>query len=160
MHTELARTVISAISALSEMVGAYRLRSESNKVFAELQTEKVGPASDPWRWNAETTLISNEELDQMVANTEASPEAGKVLASVVPDEALREILKRIDDETSRLRESIAEPSRSKARRQKDIEHAETEICLQLKAIKGHNANVISDVPKRTLARAWQQHRCS
>jgi hypothetical protein len=160
MDSELGRTVIAAISALSEMVVAYRLRSESNKVFSELQTEQVGSASDPWRWRADTTLISGEELDQIVSNAEVSREAGKALASVVPEASLREILKHIDDETTRLQESITDPSRSKARRQRDIDHAEAEICVELKTIKRHNGDIIPDVPKRALARAWQQHRCS
>ena len=160
MDSELGRTVISAISALSDMVVAYRLRSESNKVLSEMQPERVGAASDPWRWRAESTLISGDELDQIVSNAEASPEAGKLLAAVVPDAALREILKHIDDETTRLQESIADPSRSKARRQRDLDHAEAEICVELKTIRRHNGDVIPDVPKRPLAKAWQQHRCS
>jgi hypothetical protein len=160
MDIELGRNVISAISALSEMVVAYRLRSESSKVLSEVQPEPVGAASDPWRWRADTTLISGDELDQIISNAEASPEAGKALASVVPEESLREILKHIDDETTRLEESIADPSRSKARRQRDLDHAEAEICVELKTIRRHNKDVIPEVPRRALAKAWEQHRCS
>jgi hypothetical protein len=160
MDIELGRNVITAISALSEMVVAYRLRSESSKVLSEAQTEPVGAASDPWRWRADTILISGDELDQIISNAEASPEAGKALASVVPEASLREILKHIDDETTRLQESVADPSRSKARRQRDIDHAEAEVCVELKTIRRHNGNVIPDVPKRALAKAWEQHRCS
>jgi hypothetical protein len=160
MDSELGRTVISAISALSEMVGAYRVRSESNKAVSELQTQQVGPASDPWRWQAGASLISADELDQIVSNSEASLEAGKVLAAAVPEAALREILKHIDDETTRLQESIADPSRSKSRRERDIDHAQAEICVELKTIKRHNGDVIPNVPKGALAKAWEQHRCS
>jgi hypothetical protein len=162
MHSELGRTVISAISALSEMVVAYRSRSESNKVYSDLQTERVGSpsASDPWRWRAESTFISDEEIDQIVANTEASLEAGQVLASAVPEAALRDILQHIDAETTRLRDSMADSSRSKARRQRDIDHAEAELCVELKTIKRHTGDVMPDVPRRALAKVWEQHRCS
>ena len=160
MDSELGRTVISAISALSEMVVAYRVRSESNKAVSELQTQQVGSASDPWRWQAESSLISADELDQIVSNSEASLEAGKVLAAAVPEAALQEILKHIDDETTRLQESIADPSRSKSRRERDIDHAQAEVCVELKTIKRHNGDVIPNVPKGALAKAWEQHRCS
>ncbi len=161
MDSELGRTVISAISALSEMIVAYRLRSESSKALAESQAEQVGARSDPWRWRAESsTLISGEELDQIVSNAEASPEAGKALAAVVPETALRKILKHIDDETTRLQESIADPSRSKARRQRDLDNAEAGICVELETLRRHNGDAIPDVPKRSLAKAWQQHRCA
>jgi hypothetical protein len=160
MDTELGRTVISAFSALSGMVIAYRSRSESNKVLAE---EEVGTVSasttDPWRWRADTHLISPEELDQIVSNAEASAEAGAALASAVPDTLLREILEHVDSETAKLQESIADASRSKARRQRDLDHAEAEICVELKTIRRHNNNTIPDVPQRTLAKLWQQHRC-
>ena len=63
----------------------------------------MGAASDPWRRRAESTLISSDELDQIVSNAEATPEADKLLASVVPEAALREILKHIDDETTNFR---------------------------------------------------------
>ena len=90
MDTELGRTVISALSALSGMVIAYRSRSESNKVLAE---QEVGPVSasttDPWRWRAETHLISPDELDQIVSKAEASADAGQALASIMPDNLLR-----------------------------------------------------------------------
>ena len=160
MESELGRTVISAISALSEMVIAYRSRSESNKVLSEVQTEQAGPSSDPWRWRTEATFISDEELDQIVANTEASSEAGKILAALVPEAALREILEHIDEETTKLRESMADSGRSKGRRQRDIDHAEAEICVELKTIRRHNGNAIPEVPRRALAKAWEQHRCS
>ncbi|HEY6676622.1 MAG TPA: hypothetical protein VIZ87_07520 [Terrimicrobium sp.] len=160
MDTELGRTVISALSALSGMVIAYRSRSESNKVLAE---QEVGPVSasttDPWRWRADTHLISPDELDQIVSKAEASAEAGQALASIMPDNLLREILEHVDSETTRLQESIADPSRSKARRQRDVDHADAEICVELKTIKRHHNNIIPDVPQRTLAKLWQQHRC-
>lgn len=160
MDTELGRTVISAISALSGTVIAYRARSESSKVLAEQGVTALTPAStDPWRWRAETVLISTEELDQIVSKAEASPEAGKALAAIVPEPALREILEHIDAETARLQESIADPSRSKARRERDLDHAEAEICVELRTIRRHNNNAVPDVPQRTLARVWQQHRC-
>jgi hypothetical protein len=160
MDTELGRTVISALSALSGMVIAYRARSESNKLLAE---QEVGPVSasttDPWRWRADTHLISPDELDQIVSKAEASAEAGQALASIMPDNLLREILEHVDSETTRLQESIADPSRSKARRQRDVDHADAEICVELKTIKRHHNNNIPDVPQRTLAKLWQQHRC-
>lgn len=161
MDTELGRTVISAISALSGMVIAYRSRSESSKVLAEQETAALTPSTtDPWRWRAETVLISTEELDQIVSKAEASPEAGKALASIVPEHVLREVLEHIDAETARLQESIADTSRSKARRERDLDHAEAEICVELRTIKRHNNNAVPDVPQRALARLWQQHRCS
>jgi predicted nucleic acid-binding Zn-ribbon protein len=72
---------------------------------------------------------------------------------------LREILEHVDSETAKLQESIADASRSKARRQRDLDHAEAEICVELKTIRRHNNNTIPDVPQRTLAKLWQQHRC-
>jgi hypothetical protein len=160
MDTELGRTVISALSALSGMVIAYRARSESNKVLAEQEVSTVNPSTtDPWRWRADTHLISPEELDQIVSKAEASVEAGQAVASIIPDNLLREILEHVDAETARLQESIVDASRSKARRQRDLDHAEAEICVELQTIKRHNNNTIPDVPQRTLARLWQQHRC-
>jgi hypothetical protein len=160
MDTELGRTVISALSALSGLVIAYRARSESNKVLAEQEVGPVSPSTtDPWRWRADTHLISPEELDQIVSKAEASVEAGQAVASIIPDNLLREILEHVDAETARLQESIVDTSRSKARRQRDLDHAEAEICVELQTIKRHNNNTIPDVPQRTLARLWQQHRC-
>jgi hypothetical protein len=160
MEPELGRTVISALSSLSGMVIAYRSRSESNKVLAEHEVGTVNPSTtDPWRWRADTHLISPDELDQIVSKAEASAEAGEALASIVPDNLLREILEHVDSETARLQESIADTSRSKARRQRDLDHAEAEICVELKTIKRHNNNIIPDLPQRTLAKLWQQHRC-
>ena len=156
MDTELGRTVISALSALSGMVIAYRSRSESNKVLVEQEVGAVSASTtDPWRWRADTHLISPEELDQIVSNAEASAEAGAALASGVPDNLLREILEHVDSETAKLQESIADASRSKARRQRDLDHAEAEICVELKTIRRHNNNTIPDVPQRTLAKLWQ-----
>lgn len=160
MDTELGRTVIAALSTLSGMVVAYRSRSESSKVLAEPEAATVTPSStDPWRWHGDTVLISPEELDQIVSKAETSPEAGKALASIVPEPLLREILEHVDSEIARLQESISDTSRSKARRHRDLDHAEAEICVELKTIKRHNNNVIPDVPQRALARLWQQHRC-
>jgi hypothetical protein len=160
MDTELGRTVISAFSALSGLVIAYRARSESNKVLAEQEVGPVSPSTtDPWRWRADTHLISPEELDQIVSKAEASVEAGQALASIIPDNLLREVLEHVDAETARLQESIVDTSRSRARRQRDLDHAEAEICVELQTIKRHNNNTIPDVPQRTLARLWQQHRC-
>lgn len=160
MDTELGRTVISALSALSGMVIAYRSRSESNKVLAEQEVGTVTPSStDPWRWRAETHLISGDELDQIVSKAEASVEAGEALAAIVPDNLLHEILEHVDSETTKLQESIADTSRSKARRQRDLDHAEAEICVELRTIKRHNNNNIPDLPQRTLTKLWQQHRC-
>jgi hypothetical protein len=48
----------------------------------------------------------DEELDQIVSDAEAFAKRGKVLTSVVHEAGLREILKEIDDETTRLREWI------------------------------------------------------
>ena len=161
MDTEIGRTVISAIAALSGLVNAYRLRTESSKVLAAQGATVVSPSTtDPWRLRTEAVIISPEELDQIVSQAEASPEAGKALASIVPENLLREILEHIDSETARLQESIIDTSRSKARRQRDLDHAEAEICVELKTIKRHNNNIIPDVPQRTLAKLWQQYRCS
>ena len=160
MDTELGRTVISALSSLSGMVIAYRARSESNKILAEQEVGTVSASTtDPWRWRAETHLISPDELDQIVSKAEATAEAGEALASIVPDNLLREILEHIDSETAKLHESIADRSRSKFRRQRDLDHAEAEICVELKTIKRHHNNNIPDVPQRTLGKLWQQHRC-
>jgi len=63
MDTELGRTVISALSALSGMVIAYRSRSESNKVLVEQEVGTVSlSTTDPWRWRADTHLISQKSL--------------------------------------------------------------------------------------------------
>jgi hypothetical protein len=160
MDTELGRTVISALSALSGMVIAYRARSESNKVLVEQEVSTVSASTtDPWRWRADTHLISPEELDQIVSKAEASLEAGQALASIIPANLLREILEHVDAETARLQESIVDASRSKARRQRDLDHAEAEICVEIQTIKRHNNNTIPDVPQRALAKLWQQHRC-
>jgi len=133
MDTELGRIVISALSTLSGMVVAYRSRSESSKVLAEQEIASVTPSStDPWRWRADTVLISAEELDQIVAKAEASSEAGQALAGTVPEQVLREVLEHVDAEIARLQESIADTSRSKARRHRDLDHAEAEICVELK----------------------------
>ena len=161
MDAELGRIVISAISALSGMVSAYRLRSESTKVLGEQEAEGPTPsASDPWRWRVETVLISPEELDQIVSQAEATPEAGKALASIVPEPVLREILEHIDEEITKLQASISDTSRSKSRRERDLDRAEAEICVELKIIKRHNDNIMPDVPQRTLAKLWRQYRCS
>ena len=160
MDSEIGRNVISAITALSEMVIAYRTRVESERVVVTQSAPQTGIASDPWRWSPKSTLISEDELDQIVSNAEASSEAGEALAQLVPESSLREILKHIDDETARIRESLADPSRSKYQRQRDLDHAEAEICVELKAIKRSNKDVMEKVPKRALAMAWQYHRCS
>ena len=93
MGTELARTAISAITALSGLVNAYRSRSESSNTPAEQEAATASPSStDPWRWRAETVLIPADELDQIVAKAEASPEAGEALAALIPEEVLQEVL--------------------------------------------------------------------
>ncbi len=161
MDTELARTVVSAITALSGLVNAYRSRSESSNAPAEQDAAALTPSStDPWRWRAETVLISADELDQIVSKAEASPEAGRALADLVPEQVIREVLEHVDAETARLQESIADPSRSKARRDRDLDHAEAEICVELKTVKRHCKNAIPDLPQRALAGLWQLHRCS
>jgi hypothetical protein len=160
MDTELARSIVSAITALSGLVNAYRSRSESNAP-AEQEAAALTPSStDPWRWRAETVLISAEELDQIVSKAEASPEAGRALADLVPEQVLREVLEHVDAETARLQVSIADLSRSKARRDRDLDHAEAEICVELRTIKRHCKNAIPDLPQRALAGLWQLHRCS
>jgi len=128
---ELGQTVLSTLSALSEMVLAYRQRPERDR-------------------------LSDEELNQIASNTKASPEAGKAVASVVPDGALREILKHLNEETARLRASTADPSRPKAPHQRDLDRAEAEICVDLKSIQSHNNGVLPEVP--ALEKAWEAHR--
>jgi hypothetical protein len=161
MDTELARTVVSAITALSGLVNAYRSRSESSNALAEQEAAALTPSStDPWRWRAETVLITAEGLDQIVSKAEASPEAGRALATLVPEQTLREVLEHVDAETARLQESIADSSRSKARRDRDLDHAEAEICVELRTIKRHCKNAIPDLPQRALAGLWPLHRCS
>jgi bacterioferritin B len=127
---ELSQTVLSTLSALSEMVLAYRARPE-----------RAG--------------LSDEEVNQIASNTKASPEAGKAVASVVPDGALREILKHLNEETTRLRASTADPSRPKAPHQRDLDRAEAEICVDLKSIQSHNNGVLPEVP--ALQKAWEAH---
>jgi bacterioferritin B len=128
---ELGQTVLSTLSALSEMVLAYRQRPERDR-------------------------LSDEEVNQIASNTKASPEAGKAVASVVPDGALREILKHLNEETARLRASTADPSRPKAPHQRDLDRAEAEICVDLKSIQSHNNGVLPEVP--ALEKAWEAHR--
>jgi bacterioferritin B len=127
---ELGQTVLSTLSALSEMVLAYRQRPERDR-------------------------LSDEEVNQIASNTKASPEAGKAVASVVPDGALREILKHLNEETTRLRASTADPSRPKAPHRRDLDRAEAEICVDLKSIQSHNNGVLPEVP--ALQKAWEAH---
>jgi ferritin len=127
---ELGQTVLSTLSALSEMVLAYQQSPERAR-------------------------LSDEEVNQIVSNTKASPEAGKAVASVVPDGALREILKHLDEETTTLRASTADPSRAKAPHRRDLDRAESEICVDLKSIQSHNNGVLPEVP--ALEKAWEAH---
>jgi bacterioferritin B len=127
---ELGQTILSTLSALSEMVLAYRQRTERAR-------------------------LSDEEANQMASNTKASPEAGKAVACVVPDGTLREILKHLNEETTRLRASTADPSRPKAPQRRDLDRAEAEICLALKSIQSHNNGVLPEVP--ALEKAWETH---
>jgi ferritin len=127
---ELGQTVLSTLSALSEMVLAHRQRPERAR-------------------------LSDEEANQMASNTKASPEAGKAVASVVPDGTLREILKHLNEETTRLRASTADPARPKAPHRRDLDRAEAEICLALKSIQSHNNGVLPEVP--ALEKAWEMH---
>jgi ferritin len=129
---ELGRIVISTLSALSEIVLVYKARFERHIVLSE------------------------QEVNEIVFNTKATPEAGKAVEAVVPDALMREILKHIENETAKIRESIADSSRSKARRQRDLNRAEAEICVDLKIIQSHNNGVMPDVP--ALAKAWEEHR--
>jgi ferritin len=129
---ELGQAVVSKISALSEIVLLYAAKSKRQDV------------------------ISEQELNEIVSKTEASPEVGKVVASVVPDGTLRDIVKHLEEETAKIRESIADSSRSKPRRQRELKRAEAEICVDLKTIQSHNGGVMPDVP--ALAKAWEEHR--
>jgi bacterioferritin B len=128
---EVGQTVLSTLSALSEMVLAYRQRPERDR-------------------------LSDEEVNQIASNAKASPEAGKAVASVVPDGALREILKHLNEETARLRASTADPSRPKAPHQRNLDRAAAEICVDLKSIQSHNNGVLPEVP--ALEKAWEAHR--
>jgi bacterioferritin B len=129
---ELGQAVVSKISALSEIVLLYAAKSKRQDV------------------------ISEQELNEIISKTEASPEVGKVVASVVPDGTLRDIVKHLEEETAKIRESIADSSRSKPRRQRELKRAEAEICVDLKTIQSHNGGVMPDVP--ALAKAWEEHR--
>jgi ferritin len=128
---ELGQTVLSALFTLSEMVLAYRQHPERDR-------------------------LSDEEVNQIASNTKASPEAGKALASVVSDGALREILKHLNEETAKLRASTADPSRGKAPHHRDLDRAEAEICVDLKSIQSHNNGVLPELP--ALEKAWEAHR--
>jgi bacterioferritin B len=130
--TELGRNVISTLSALSEIVLLYKARFERN------------------------VPVSQQEVEEILLNTQATPESGEAVASVVPDALLREILKHMENETAKIRESIADSSRSKARRQRDLNRAEAEICVDLKIIQSHSNGVMPDVS--CLAKAWEEHR--
>jgi bacterioferritin B len=129
---ELGRVVISKLSGSSEIVLLYKARFEGHIV------------------------VSEQEVDEIVFNTKPTPEAGKVVEAIVPDALLREILKHIENETAKIRESIADSFQSKARRQRDLNRAEAEICVDLKIIQSHNNGVMPDVP--ALAKAWEDHR--
>jgi hypothetical protein len=129
---ELGQAAVSKISALSEIVLLYAAKSQRQDV------------------------ISEPELNEIVSKTEASNELGKVVASVVPDGTLRDIVKHLEEETAKIRESIADSSRSKPRRQRELKRAEAEICVDLKTIQSHNGGVMPDVP--ALAKAWEEHR--
>ena len=128
----LGQAVVSKISALSEIVLLYAAKSKRQDV------------------------ISEQALNEIISKTEASPEVGKVVASVVPDGTLRDIVKHLEEETAKIRESIADSSRSKLRRQRELKRAEAEICVDLKTIQSHNSGVMPDVP--ALAKAWEEHR--
>ena len=128
----LGRIAISKLSALSEIVLVYKARFERHIV------------------------VSEQEMDEIVLNTNATPEAGEVVEAVVPDRLLREILTHIENENAKIRESISDSSRSKARRQRDLNRAEAEICVDLKIFQSHNNGVMPDVP--ALAKAWEEHR--
>jgi bacterioferritin B len=128
----LGQAVVSKISALSEIVLLYAAKSKRQDV------------------------ISEQALNEIISKTEASPEVGKVVASVVPDGTLRDIVKHLEEETAKIRESIADSSRSKPRRQRELKRAEAEICVDLKTIQSHNGGVMPDVP--ALAKAWEEHR--
>jgi len=128
----LGQAVVSKISALSEIVLLYAAKSKRQDV------------------------ISEQALNEIMSKTEASPEVGKVVASVVPDGTLRDIVKHLEEETAKIRESIADSSRSKPRRQRELKRAEAEICVDLKTIQSHNGGVMPDVP--ALAKAWEEHR--
>jgi bacterioferritin B len=129
---ELGQAVVSKISALSEIALLYAAKSKGQDV------------------------ISEQELNEIVSKTEASPEVGKVVASVVPDATLQDIVKHLEEETAKIRESIADSSRSKPRRQRELKRAEAEICVDLKTIQSHNGGVMPAVP--ALAKAWEEHR--
>ena len=128
----LGQAVVSKISALSEIVLLYAAKSKRQDV------------------------ISEQALNEIISKTEASPEVGKVVASVVPDGTLRDIVKHLEEETAKIRESIADSSRSKPRRQRELKRAEAEICVDLKTIQSHNGGVMPAVP--ALAKAWEEHR--
>ena len=128
----LGQAVVSKISALSDIVLLYAAKCKRQDV------------------------ISEQELNEIISKTEASPEVGKVVASVVPDGTLRDIVKHLEEETAKIRESIADSSRSKLRRQRELKRAEAEICVDLKTIQSHNGGVMPDVP--ALAKAWEEHR--
>ena len=122
METELGRTVISALSALSGMVIACRSRSESNKVLAEQEVGTVNasehrPVAMACRYSPHLTETSSIKSSR---KRRPSVEAGEALAVIVP-ELLHEILEHVDSETTKLQESIADTSRSKARRQRDLD---------------------------------------
>jgi ferritin len=127
---ELGQTVLSTLSALSEVILAHRQSPEHAR-------------------------LSDEEVNQIASNTKASLEAGKAVASVAPDGALREILKHLNEESTRLRAPTADPSRPKAPHRRDFDRAEAEICLALKSIQGHNNGVLPEVP--ALEKAWEAH---
>jgi bacterioferritin B len=129
---ELGQAVVSKISALSAIVLLCAAKSKRQDV------------------------ISEQELNEIVSKTEASAEVGKVIASVVPDETLRDIVKHLEEETAKIRESLADPSGSNSRRQRELKRAEAEICVDLKTIQSHNSGVMPDVP--ALAKAWEEHR--
>jgi ferritin len=128
---KLSQTVLSTLSTLSEMILAYRQRPERNR-------------------------LSDEEVSQIASSTNASPEEGKALASVVPDGALREILRHLNEETARLRASAADASRAKGPHHRDLDRAEAEICVDLKSIQSHNNGILPEVP--ALEKAWETHR--
>jgi hypothetical protein len=56
--------------------------------------------------------------------TEVTPEVGEVVASVVPEGTLADVFKHLEEETAKIRESMADSSRSKPRRQRELKRAE------------------------------------
>ena len=130
----LASLVMASISALSDAV--VLVRSIISK----------GGSPDP------------QDVAMALQNKPVPHSASAALAAIiVDDEILEEIVEKIKGEKDRLRKAISE--RDPARRQRELDEVDQNICDQLSIIKRLNGGVLPSLPGSDLYRLWVSHRC-